>query len=79
MTNSEIFEVTLAAQYSSLFASEPETYVLARKLHTPESLAKKMTSLLPLSASKDGEGIKRTCKIVGIKHTYTAIKEYLKG
>jgi hypothetical protein len=30
-------------------------------------------------ANKDGEGVKRTCKILGIKHTYKAIQTYLCG
>ena len=29
-------------------------------------------------ANKDGEGIKRACKAVGIKHTYAAISAFLK-
>ena len=28
-------------------------------------------------ANKDGEGIKRVCKRLGIKYTYKAIGEYL--
>jgi len=27
----------------------------------------------------NGEGIKRTCKALGIKYTYSSIKSYLKG
>ena len=29
------------------------------------------------SASKDGEGIKKTCERLKIKHTYKAIREFL--
>jgi hypothetical protein len=73
------FETTLAAQYRYLFQAFPSEYMPAmQKGSTPESLAKKMTlGLADGSASKDGEGIKRTCKALGIKHTYKAIHAYL--
>jgi hypothetical protein len=29
------------------------------------------------TADKSGEGVKRTCAVLGIKHTYKAIKAYL--
>lgn len=36
------------------------------------------TGLLDGSASKDGDGVKRTCAVFGIKHTYNAIYKFLK-
>jgi len=41
-------------------------------------LAARMTEGLPDGRSnKDTDAIRRTCKALGIKHTYKAIKEYL--
>lgn len=74
--NLERFKTILADQYTQLF--ETPDYAMAKRLHTPESMAHKMTiGLHTGSADKDGEGIKRTCKALGIKHTYKAIREYL--
>ena len=71
------FQTILTGHYHSLFANDPE-YAYAAGRTTPEALAEKMTaSLLSGSANKDGAGIKRTCKDLGIKYTYTAIQEYL--
>lgn len=72
------FIEVLTEQYKDLFANDPE-YAYSASKSTPEKLAQKMTLYLKdgFSASKDGEGIKRTCKILGIKHTYKAIREYL--
>jgi len=47
---------------------------------TFEALATKMThSLIGGRAEKDGEAIKRTCKQLGIKHTYKALTAYFGG
>ena len=77
-TNRETFTATLAAQYRDLFAL-PD-YAMAAARYTPESLAEKMTAgLLVGGSSKDGDGIKRACKALGVKHTYKAIIAYLDG
>lgn len=45
---------------------------------TIEELAVRMTDGLPLGrANKDSVPIKNTCKVLGIKHTYKALKEFL--
>lgn len=73
------FESILADRYRALFAAFPSQYMGAMQKHTPESLAALMTRGLaatPVDASKEGKGIEQTCKILGIKHTYKAIKAY---
>ena len=76
-TNRVIFERILADQYRDLFANDPE-YAYAKSRQTPESLAAIMVgSGATFTANKDGDGIRRTCKALGIKHTYKAINEYL--
>lgn len=78
MTQAQTFRDTLAAQYRELFKTPDYSMVAARM--TPEALATRMTDGLKAgTASKDGDGIKRTCKILGIKPTYAAIKSYLNG
>jgi hypothetical protein len=76
MTPLEQFEAILAAQYQVLF--EAPEYAMAAARHTPEGLAHKMTSGLAAgTANKDGEGIRNTCKLLGIPHTYKAIRSQL--
>ena len=76
-SNADRFIEVLTAQYRDLFANDPE-YAYSAQRTTPEALAGKMTvGLAKGSANKDGLGIKRTCKALGIKYTYTAIRAYL--
>jgi hypothetical protein len=76
-TNRETFQAELEKQYSNLFATDPDYAYSASKI-SAGALATKMTAgLVTLSASKTGEGIKRTCKTLGIGYTYKAIRAYL--
>ena len=71
------FESELTKAYEKLFATD-EDYSYAARLHTPQSLAAKMTAgLADNTANKDGDGIKMACKAVGIKHTWKEILPYL--
>lgn len=73
----DLFAATLAEQYADLFVNDPE-YAYSASKCTPDSLARKMTiGLTSGRANKDGAGIKRTCKALGINYTYKAIREYL--
>jgi hypothetical protein len=75
--NFAIFKSHLADAYKDLFANDPE-YAYAASRAAPTELAYKMSvGLATGAANKDGEGIKRACKAVGIKHTYKAIQDYL--
>jgi hypothetical protein len=73
----DLFATTLAKHYEYLFASNTD-YAYAASRTNPTDLARKMTiGLSTGQASKDGDGIKLTCKELGIKNTYKAIREYL--
>lgn len=75
----DVFFLKLAAHYADLFANDPE-YAYSASRTTPHDLARKMTIGLDTgSANKDGDGIKRTCRELGIPHTYKAIRAYLSG
>jgi hypothetical protein len=77
--NWDAFETTLATQFETLFASDP-AYQRVKATHTPAQYAAKITlALADGSADKSGEGVQRTCQVLGIKHTYKAIKAYLTG
>ena len=77
-TNRDRFETVLTAQYRYLFTL-PE-YAMAAARHTPEAMASKFTQgLIDNTSSNDGEGVKRTCKALGIKPTYKAIREFLQA
>ena len=76
-TNVDIFKAELTRQYYKLI-NDPDYIVVFSKM-TPEELAERMMpALVRGSASKDGKGIQRTCKALGIKYTYKAINEFLK-
>lgn len=77
-SNQQTFSSVLAYHYRELFKTPDYAYSAAHC--TPEGLAQKMTAgLLQGSANKDGEGIRRTCRDLKIKPTYTAIRLYLQG
>ena len=77
-TNRERFKVFLVTTYAELF--QTPDYAMAAARHTPESLAEKMIAgLIDGTADKDGDGIKRACRALGLKHTYKTIREYLQG
>lgn len=80
LTNAERFETALREAYTDLFANNPD-YAYSAAHTTPEVLAAKMTAGLQVhnGANKDGDGIKRACKAMGIKHTYAAIRGFLAG
>lgn len=71
-----LFKETLTEEYKILFENDRYAYVASK--NTPLELAEKMTKgLADGKASKDGEGIKKTCERLKIKHTYKAIREFL--
>ena len=72
------FITVLSDQYAQLYESDPITYSMAKSKYSPAELAEKMTmSLKARTGSKDGKGIERTCKALGIKYTYKSIEGYL--
>ena len=78
-TNVDIFKAELVKQYRRLINEGEADYIPVFMRMTPEELAEKMIpAFIRGSASKDGKGIQRTCKALGIKHTYKAINEFLK-
>jgi len=78
-TNRERFIMALTAAYVELFANDPE-YAYSASRCTPEGLAVKMTdSMIANTANHEGAGFRKACKAVGLKHTRTAIRAYLKG
>lgn len=77
MTQREKFQIALTEAYTDLFANDPE-YTYSASKTTPEALAAIMTAgLVTGAANKDGAGVKRACKVVGIAPTYKAIRAYL--
>jgi hypothetical protein len=83
MANRDIFIAEYTKQLTTEYAHDAGYMaMLARnppdRPHTLPELAVRMTdSLKSGAANKDGNAIKRTCKVLGIKHTYKALKEFL--
>lgn len=77
MTNLETFRDTLAVILGELFASDPAYQYAVRQGVKPDLLALNLaTGLNNGTASKDGEGVRHTCKALGIPHTYKGIRAY---
>ena len=75
-TNRDRFLIILTGQLERLF--ERPDYAAAAARHSPASLAAKLADgLVTGSASKDGDAIHITCKVLGVKHTYRDIKRFL--
>lgn len=73
----DTFQTALAAHYTDLFENDPEYAYSAARI-SPEALAEKMTkAIVAGTGNKDGAGVKRTCKQLGINYTYKAIEAYL--
>lgn len=72
------FQTELTAQFTTLFADNP-AYQRVKTTHTPEQLAAKMTKALADGGEKNSEGIQRTCLVLGLRHTYKAIRAFLAG
>ncbi len=78
-TQQETFLNTLTAQYSKLFETDCD-YSFVKQRYTPAMLAEKITNaLFTAKASKESTGVRATCKALGIKNTYSAIRAYLDG
>jgi hypothetical protein len=78
-SNFNKFTQALELAYVDLFTNDPE-YSYSAAVTTPQALASKMASyLMTGDANKDGEGIKRACKVCGIKQTYKAISAFLQA
>ena len=77
LSNKQRFMDALVVAYRDLFATSSE-YAYSASRTTPESLALKITEGLHTGgANKDGEGVKRACKAMGINQTYKAIQGFL--
>jgi hypothetical protein len=71
------FIAELTRQYTDLFANDARYAHIASKRSAAE-LAEDMTAgLIAGSADKEGDGIQRTCKALGIKPTWKAIVAFL--
>ena len=76
LSNKQRFMDALVVAYRDLFATSREYAYIASRI-TPEALALKITEGLHTgAANKDGEGVKRACKAMGIKQTYNAIQGF---
>jgi len=76
MSNREVFTSELEKVLAVYFKTPH--YAHAMRMTTPPELARRTTEgLITGTASKDGPAVKSTCKRLGIRPTYAAIKAYL--
>ncbi len=78
-TNVEKFRSELSKQIARLINEGEADYMPPFTRMTPDGLAERITAaFIRKSANKEEKGIQRTCKALGIKHTYKAINDFLK-
>lgn len=70
------FETLYRQQLEQAVQQYPQEYVYGLD-KVPEVFIRMMDAIRRGSFNKDSRAIKAVCKILGIKHTYTAIKDYL--
>lgn len=76
-TQRERFQIVLTGQYEHFHKHDARYAYVAQNL-TPAQHAEKMVAALAThGADKDGDAVKATCKALGVKHTYKAIREFL--
>lgn len=76
VSSKELFSSTYLRHMQEHAKTHPEYYHYGPE-EVPVVHAKMMAALERGSANKDSEAIKATCKEMGIKHTYRAIRDYL--
>ena len=78
-SNFNRFIAVYTAQLQHEFDTNPEYARIAKQISAHDLAVKMTEGLMKGSASKDGRAIKSTCNALGIKYTYKAIADYLKG
>lgn len=76
MSNFDTFAQTYTEQLEKAVLKYPEEYVWPVE-NVPTVAAKMIQAFRARTYNKDSRAVKATCKILKIKHTYTAINEYL--
>ena len=78
MSNFDTFIQVYAEQLEKAVTNYPNEYFWP-VANVPTVVQKMADALKTKTYNKDGRAIKATCKILGIKHTYTAINAYLEA
>lgn len=76
-TQRERFQAVLTSQYEHFHKSDARYAYVAQRLTPAEHAAKMTAALATHGADKDGDAVKATCKALGVKHTYKAIRKFL--
>lgn len=78
MTNLELFKQTYAKNLTQALKDYPNEYFW-NESELPEVLERMYSAIDRITFNKDSRAFKKTCKELNIKHTYKAIKEYIKN
>lgn len=71
------FWTILKDQFEQLFKNDPKYARVAEKNLPGDYAGKFIAGLKDGTADKEGSAVKNTCKALGLKHTYKAIRAYL--
>jgi hypothetical protein len=75
-SNADRFFTEYRKQLENALRDYPQEYAFPAS-ELPNVFERMRVAIENGSANKDSRAIKATCKMLGIKHTYTAIREYL--
>lgn len=78
MTNMDRFKATYAKQLEQVRRDKPDYYTWTWD-QLPIVTARMLDAIEKGSFNKDSLAFKQTCKELGIKHTYKAIRDFTKG
>lgn len=78
MTNFEVFMAEYENQLKLAVAQFPAEYVYPAS-EVPAVAARMGAAFKNRSYNKDSRAIKMTCKLLGVKHTYSAINSFLEA
>ncbi len=78
MNNIELLKSTYAKNLEIAHAKYPNDYTWPI-LELPQVLTRMNAAIDKMSFNKDSHAWKMTCKELNIKHTYTAIKQFIEG
>lgn len=72
----QLFQAVYRASLTQALRDNPIEYAWPAD-HIPQIAERMADGLLNGRANKDGEAIRRTCRLLGIKHSYRAIRAFM--
>lgn len=75
LNNHDFFKIVLAKCFEANYEANPDRYAFGLD-RLGDAVNRLLASVDSMSFDKDTDSFKRACKLLNIKHTYKAIREY---